>query len=58
MREALKLSKKHKVPVLVRADGAIAMIRPEQLVTLDLGKGIVFKGLFDPEEEFRRTCKL
>lgn len=55
---AYEFAKMYDCPVLVRADGAINLLRDKQLVTLDLPKGIVFKGIFDSEEDYRKTCHI
>lgn len=56
-RDAKSLAKKYGCPLLIRADGAADLLKPSQLVTLDLTKGIVFEGDADAEEEFLNTCQ-
>ncbi|MCH9613917.1 MAG: Pyruvate kinase [Chlamydiia bacterium] len=57
-RTAQKFAKEYKKPLLRRADGASNLLREGQLVTLDVPKGIVFKGIFDSEEDYRKTCHI
>ncbi|MBP9840901.1 MAG: pyruvate kinase [Simkaniaceae bacterium] len=56
-RDAKVLGKKYGRALLLRADGASDLLKPQQVVTLDLAKGIVFKGDSNAEEEFLNTCQ-
>ena len=56
-RDAKFLGKKYGKAVLVRADGASDLLKPLQIVTLDVAKGIVFQGDFSREEDFLNTCQ-
>ncbi|MCB1084475.1 MAG: pyruvate kinase [Chlamydiia bacterium] len=40
-----------KIPVLVRADSAISVLKKDQLVTLDASKGLIFDGVVESEDE-------
>lgn len=40
-----------KIPVLVRADAAITILKKDQMVTLDPVRGLLFEGIVDSEEE-------
>jgi pyruvate kinase len=43
-REALKAAKALDIPIVLRADGALAALRDGQVVTLDPEKRVVYKG--------------
>ncbi len=43
-KEALKVAKTLDIPIVVRADGALAALRDGQVVTLDPEKKVVYKG--------------
>jgi pyruvate kinase len=43
-KEALKIAKTLDIPIVVRADGALAVLRDGQIVTLDPEKRVVYKG--------------
>ncbi len=43
-REALKIAKELDIPIVVRADEALAVLRDGQVVTLDPEKRVVYKG--------------
>lgn len=44
------------IPVLLRADGATILLKDGLLVTLDVDKGIVFRGKIDGEIDFLKSC--
>ena len=41
---AIALAKSLEIPVMTRADGAISMLKPGEEVTLDPGRGLVYRG--------------
>jgi pyruvate kinase len=43
-KEALKIAKTLDIPIVVRADGALSVLRDGQVVTLDPEKRVVYKG--------------
>lgn len=45
--EAKAIAKALKIPCLVRADGAFAILKDGEIVTLDPGRGLLFKGIFE-----------
>ena len=47
----LEMAKKLDIPVLTRADGAMALLRDGQIVTLDPNKGIIYKGSIMSDDE-------
>ncbi len=48
---ALLIAKRLGLPILVRADGALARLKEGETVILDPEKGIVYKGFHDKHEE-------
>jgi pyruvate kinase len=47
-KEALKIAKTLDIPIVVRADGALSVLRDGQVVTLDPVKRVVYKGNTSP----------
>ncbi|MBI3212040.1 MAG: pyruvate kinase, partial [Simkania negevensis] len=45
--EAKAIAKALKIPCLVRADGAFAILKDGEIATLDPGRGLLFKGIFE-----------
>lgn len=50
-------AKEFDIPILLRADSAMNLLRENQLVTLDPERGIVYKGTLTPEDHFSQVCK-
>ena len=48
---ATQLAQKSGIPLLIRADGAMALLQEEQLVTLDPEKGIIYQGSIAGDKE-------
>lgn len=48
---AMEMAKKWDIPLLTRADGAMALLRDGQIVTLDPNKGIIYKGSITNDDE-------
>jgi len=57
--QAKRISREHKIPLLIRADGACTLLKEGQVVTLDPIKGLVFKGVVESEEEMiHQVCDI
>jgi pyruvate kinase len=56
-RDAKALGKKYERALLLRADGASDLLKPSEVITLDVAKGIVFKGDSSAEEDFLNACQ-
>ena len=52
---ATKMAKILDIPVLIRCDGAMTLLKDDQFVTLDPQKGIVYKGSIASDEEMIPT---
>jgi pyruvate kinase len=52
---ALQIAKMLDIPILTRADGAMTLLTEGQMVTLDMQKGIVYKGSMTSDEEMIPT---
>ncbi|MBS0651966.1 MAG: pyruvate kinase [Verrucomicrobia bacterium] len=56
-KHAVQVAKMLDIPLLVRADGAMTLLKDGLLVTLDPQKGIVYKGsISDDEEMIPKLC--
>ncbi|MDN3504062.1 MAG: pyruvate kinase [Rhabdochlamydiaceae bacterium] len=55
---ALHLATKYDLPIITRADNALSILQENQFVTLESGKGIVFKGSTSSEDDlYSDKCK-
>ena len=55
----LQICKKKNIPCVTRADGAGALLREGQFVTLEPAKGLVFKGNIEEESDvMQRVCHI
>ena len=49
--KAKHIAQCHKIPLLIRADGACTILKEGQMVTLDPTKGLIFEGIIESESE-------
>lgn len=54
-KEAFEIAKTLDIPIVVRADGAMSLLKDGQLVTLDPEKSIIYKGPVGTDEEMIPT---
>lgn len=55
---AATIANELKIPILTRADGAAVILHDGQVITLDVARGLVFKGYMENEEQIlSRFCK-
>lgn len=57
--KAKEIAKNLNIPLLVRADGAVTILKEGQMVTLHPNMGLVFEGIVESEDEMlHQVCKL
>ncbi len=58
-KAAITISRRLEIPLVLRADGALGLLREGQLVTIDPSKGLIFKGYMENDEDvLNRYCKV